>query len=66
MPGQEVSDHAAEHRAQHTAHGEDRDDGSLASPAPVRWHEVADDDLRQRQQPACAQALQAAKGDQLK
>ena len=63
-PG-ELREHAAEQRARDAREHEHHLDVALVAAALARRHEVGDDRHRERHQPAGAEALEAAEGDQL-
>ncbi len=63
-PMQMLGQHAAQHRAADRGRGEHRADITLVAAALLRRHDIGDDGLRQRHQPAAAEALQGAPEDQ--
>ena len=58
------SQKAAEHRPAHRGGGEHRADIALVAAALARGNNVGDDGLRERHQPAAAEALEGARQDQ--
>jgi hypothetical protein len=61
-----VGEHAAQQRPGDAGDHEDHLDVALVAPALTRGHDLGDDRHRERHQPAGAQALQRAEGDQLR
>ncbi len=66
VPGQQVRDETAEHGGDYAADGINGDDGTLPATAFRGRHQIADDDLAERQQPARAHALHGAKENELR
>ena len=64
-PRRVVDEEAAEQRPGDAAHPEDRADHALVAAAIARRDDVADDRLGEDDEPAAAEALQRAEGDEL-
>ena len=65
-PAEVLGEEAAEQRPEHAGRAEDRAEQALVLAALARRDEVADDRHRQHHQPAAAEALEGAEGDQLR
>ena len=65
MPRECIGDNAAHNRPAHNGNGIDHADIALIAATLARWHKITNDDLRQRHQPPCPQALNHAEDQQL-